>query len=520
MHEMFPAGMSFTATDIVVSVTTLVCFTILYKESEKKSLSLPPGPHRWPVIGSLLSMPSDNNMRETFAEWKQKYGDVVYARVLGQDIVLLNSREAALELLERRSSKYSDRPRLVMASELVGWGDCLAIMRYGERHKRMRKLFHEGLSPKAIEKLGHMIEDEMSRFARKLLETPEDLYRHTRYATNATVLKVTYGYSVKDKCDPILTKAEEAINMFSYVTLPGMWLVDYFPILKYLPWAPFKSKAREWKKLVQECVDMPADFTTEQMVQGKCEPCLISKWFEQADEQPGGKTSEADHFIRWTGTSIYGAATDTTVSSIQTFFLAMIYSPEAQKAAQTEIDHIIGNNRLPKLSDRDSLPYVEAVYKEVLRWQPVAPFAIPHTLEADDDMYHGMRIPGGCVLVPNIWGMSRDPTVYQDPETFKPERFMSTVTHEAELDSQSFIFGFGRRRCPGIHLAQSTLWLAIATVLAVYDITPVLDTDGRPVMPSLKYSQSSISAPNPFQCTITPRTSRTEKIIQDSAIEA
>ncbi|ELU43310.1 cytochrome P450 oxidoreductase OrdA-like, putative [Rhizoctonia solani AG-1 IA] len=454
---MFPAGMSFTATDIVVSVTTLVCFTILYKESQKKSLSLPPGPHQWPVIGSLLSMPSDNNMRETFAEWKHTtlldIGDVVYARVLGQDIVLLNSREAALELLEDADT-----------ANRVGWGDCLAIMRYGERHKRMRKLFHEGLSPKAIES-------------------------GINSATNATVLKVTYGYSVKDKCDPILTKAEEAINMFSYVTLPGMWLVDYFPI------------SREWKKLVQECVDMPADFTTEQMVQGKCEPCLISKWFEQADEQPGGKTSEADHFIRWTGTSIYGAATDT-----------------AQKAAQTEIDHIIGNNRLPKLSDRDSLPYVEAVYKEVLRWQPVAPFAIPHTLEADDDMYHG------CVLVPNIWGMSRDPTVYQDPETFKPERFMSTVTHEAELDSQSFIFGFGRssagRRCPGIHLAQSTLWLAIATVLAVYDITPVLDTDGRPVMPSLKYSQSSISAPNPFQCTITPRTSRTEKIIQDSAIEA
>ncbi|CAE6446237.1 unnamed protein product [Rhizoctonia solani] len=380
------------------------------------------------------------------------------------------------------------------------------------------------MSAKAIENLGYMLEHEMSRFVQKLLEAPEKLHSHARHATNATVFKVTYGYNVKDGYDPILAKAEEAVDMFSYVTLPGTWIVDSIPLLKFLPWAPFKSKAREWQKLVHEFRDMPADFTINQMSQGKYEPSLMSNWFERAEEQPEGRTDEVGLFIKachliWAGASIYGGATDTTISAIQTFFLAMIHYPEVQKIAQAEIDECVGNGRFPRLSDRESLPYVEAVYKEALRWQPVAPFAIPHRLGPEDDVYQGMRIPGGCLVIPNIWGMTRDQTIYQDPEIFKPERFISTPSHEAELDIQTFIFGFGRRRCPGIHLAQSSVWLAIAMVLAVYDISPILGADGQPVMPDLKYSQSTISAPKPFRCTIKPRSLGAEKIIRDSMTE-
>ncbi|CAE6423881.1 unnamed protein product [Rhizoctonia solani] len=508
--------MTLTTTDVTVIVSTLACFAAMYKESKKSTLSLPPGPQRWPIFGSLFSMPGDDDMREKFVEWKHKYGDVVYARVLGQEIVILNSREAAFELLECRSFKYSDRPRLVMANELVGWGNSLATMAYGDRHKRMRKLFHEGMSPKAIQKLDYMLENEMTRFVQNLLEAPEKLHSHARRATNATVFKVTYGYDVKDGYDPILAKAEETVDMFSYVTLPGTWLVDSFPSLKHLPWAPFKSKVQEWQKLVYEFRDMPADFTIDRMARGKHEPSLMSNWFDRAEEQPGGRTDEDDLFIKWAGASIHGGATDTTISAIQTFFLAMIYYPEVQKAAQAEIDRFVGNDRLPKLSDRDSLPYLEAVCKEVLRWQPVAPFAIPHRLGPEDDIYQGMRIPAGCILIPNIWGMSRDPTIYGDPETFKPERFIDTENHEAEFDVQNYIFGFGRRRCPGIALAQSSVWLAVVMVLAVYDITPTLDASGKPIMPDLKYSQSTISAPKPFPCTIKPRSLNAEKLIRDS----
>lgn len=91
-----------------------------------------------------------------------------------------------------------------------------------------------------------------------------------------------------------------------------------------------------------------------------------------------------------------------TVSSIGTFFLAMALNPEVQQKAQDEIDRVIGTSQLPTLADRDRLPYVNAVVKEVFRWHPVVPMGIPHMSTADD-MYDGYYIPKGSLLMPNIW---------------------------------------------------------------------------------------------------------------------
>lgn len=93
---------------------------------------------------------------------------------------------------------------------------------------------------------------------------------------------------------------------------------------------------------------------------------------------------------------------DKTVSAITTFFLAMTLFPEAQKKAQYEIDEVIGRDRLPTLSDRQSLPYVNALVKEVLRWHPVGPMCLPHTT-SQDDVIDGYLIPKGAMILPNIW---------------------------------------------------------------------------------------------------------------------
>lgn len=76
--------------------------------------------------------------------------------------------------------------------------------------------------------------------------------------------------------------------------------------------------------------------------------------------------------------------------------------PEVQKKAQEEIDRVLGTSRIPKVADRASLPYIDAVVKEVLRWHPVAPMGIPH-MSIEDDVWEGYFIPKGSLLMPNIW---------------------------------------------------------------------------------------------------------------------
>jgi cytochrome P450 len=80
----------------------------------------------------------------------------------------------------------------------------------------------------------------------------------------------------------------------------------------------------------------------------------------------------------------------------------MITHRNVQRKAQEELDQVVGRERLPDLEDRKLLPYISALLKEDLRWYPVVPIAVPHSLIADD-MYEGMELPEGSIVTPNIW---------------------------------------------------------------------------------------------------------------------
>ena len=80
----------------------------------------------------------------------------------------------------------------------------------------------------------------------------------------------------------------------------------------------------------------------------------------------------------------------------------MINHPECQRRAQAEIEAVLGKHQLPSFEDEEALPYVTAIVKETLRWQPVTPLAVPHLLTEDDE-YNGYFIPKGAYIIPNVW---------------------------------------------------------------------------------------------------------------------
>jgi len=205
--------------------------------------------------------------------------------------------------------------------------------------------------------------------------------------------------------------------------------------------------------------------------------------------------------IKWSAASLYSGGADTTVSSINTFFLAMSLHPEVQKKAQTEIDTVIGNDRLPSFSDQDHLPYVQSLVKEVFRWNPVAPLGIPHRV-TEDDVYEGYLIPKGAYVIPNIWKFLHDQEVYSNPMEFNPDRFMGV---NAEPDPRTLCFGFGRRVCPGQKLAEASVFISCVMSLAVFNISKGVDESGREIEPTVAYTDGTISHPQPFECTIKPR---------------
>ncbi|KAK7447390.1 hypothetical protein VKT23_014100 [Stygiomarasmius scandens] len=206
--------------------------------------------------------------------------------------------------------------------------------------------------------------------------------------------------------------------------------------------------------------------------------------------------------IKGVAGTAYLAGGDTTYTTLRVFFLVMTLNPQIQKKAQDEIDRVLGMdnkgvNRLPDIEDREKLPFVECVLQETLRFCPVVSMdmghlpGIPHR-SLEDDIYKGMFIPKGSIVFANARGMSLDERIYSEPRIFNPMRFMPV--EKGGKGEPYFIggWGFGRRICPGRHLADTELWLAIATILATLDIRRAKDEDGNEITPELKFSDGII----------------------------
>jgi len=168
---------------------------------------------------------------------------------------------------------------------------------------------------------------------------------------------------------------------------------------------------------------------------------------------------------------------------------------------------VTGQTRLPVLEDRASLPYCDAVFTESLRWGVPVPLGLPHRL-MEDDIYDGIFLPKGSLVFPNIWTILRDETLFPDPHAFNPDRFLTPAVDEAterRRDPRAYVFGFGRRRCPGAHLVESSAWLLIVSMIATLDIGKAMDEHGVQIEPEVVYDNSIFRIPNPFKLAIKPR---------------
>ncbi|KAK7046001.1 hypothetical protein VNI00_006996 [Paramarasmius palmivorus] len=483
----------------------------------RRKSPLPPGPPGLPLVGNVLDMPSGQEWL-TFAEWGKKYGGICSVTLMGQPMIIINSADIMAEL-DKKSSVYSDRPRLEMGGELVGYSKTLVLVPYGDRFRNYRRHISRMIgSPKAVSKFYPMEESEMHKFLKRVAANPDELGQNLRKTSGAIIMKLTYGIEVQEKDDPFVELIEHANDNFNLATAPGAFLVDVFPSLKHIPagfpGGGFHELAEKWAKAFNDMVEVPYAHSRHLMSLGKAPNSFVTSSLENED-----KLSEEEIFeIKHTAASLYGAGADTTVADQHAFFLAMVRHPEVQKKAQAEIDAIVGNDRLPNFSDREHLPYVNALLSEVLRWHSVAPTGVPHRA-TEDGIIGGYLIPKGSIIITNLWYMLNNPEVYPDPSKFDPERFIDMPEKPAQKDPRHACFGFARRICVGMHLAEASLWLCIAMSLAVFDITPAIGEDGKPIIPEHGNTNGTISQPQPFKCTIKPRSEKALALINSDVAQ-
>ncbi|KAA1476674.1 cytochrome P450, partial [Dentipellis sp. KUC8613] len=484
---------SFLAFGLSAAVLIIAFIVSSLRTRKRHALPLPPGPASLPILGNFLSLPTQQPW-VTYANWsKALQSDLISVKAFNQVTLVINSKKLAKELYEGRSAKYSDRPALV-SIELMGWDFNTGLLPYSEKWRARRRLLHQTLHAAAAQEYRPMQREKVHELLYKLHRDPENFEAHISSLGSSVAIAVAYG-DVGGKQDDFIRPAREAIDTLSLMGTPHSVIVNSLPILRHFPgWLPgfgFQVLAQECRKLTADMQNVPWTFVEQAMTDKTATPSMALKILQDLDGTDAGPdlVQAAKDACAVTFASMYPGA-DTTVSAMATAVLGLLLHPEVQHRAQQEIDQVIGGHRLPTYEDRNSLPYVEAIYREALRWYPVAPLSVARAA-FEDDIYGDYFIPKGTSLLANVWAMTRNAEEYPEPESFKPERFL-LPNGTLNDDDMRYVFGFGRRFCSGRHLADATIWLMIASVLSVFHLIPAKDENGKEVPVEVEYTSGLV----------------------------
>ncbi|KIJ70482.1 hypothetical protein HYDPIDRAFT_23584 [Hydnomerulius pinastri MD-312] len=492
-----------------LSLVTLGLYIVKQLYGRKAGPLPPPGPKPIPIIGNLLDMPKEKPW-ETFLEWGKEYGDIVSIDVMGQRVIILNSANHALNLLEKKSTITSHRPVLQMTGEMIGWNKSLVLLQYGDEFNEYRKYLHRALGKTKLQKYHPLIERQVHRFLQRLVDKPEDFFSHIRWNSGAIILGITSGYVVRDEDDPYLKTAETAIHYFSTTSAPGAFLVDPLPILKLLPsWFPgtsFHEVAMKGKESLNEMTDKPYEFVKARMEAGTALPSCTAEHLE-------GKTLsvEAERIGKWCAQTLYSgqlftcevklnnqlklssAGMDTVVATIHAFFLAMALYPEVQRRVQAEIDTVVGQDRLPTPSECDQLRYINAMALELSRWFCVAPLAVAH-VTTEDNFYEGYFIPKVPTFTQThgrCFGTQRYILTPRSSSQSGFYRWTASVPKPTLAVSLSDLADDTVRSALGVAFAEMSIIIQMAMVLSSFDIKKVTE-EGKIITPEYKQTTGTI----------------------------
>ncbi|CAE7145026.1 unnamed protein product [Rhizoctonia solani] len=483
--------------------------------------SLPPSPPKHWFWGNKNLVNQPHRFVPLGTDLKDQLGDIITTTTPFGTFITLNSAELATELLEKHASTTADRPRNTMVQELLGWSRGVALRQHDEWHKKQRRVLASALHATAARSYESQHLDSTLELLRRISRDPKSFQKHISDAIGDFILRLAYGYTPGQN-DALLATIHRA---FSYLAKASAqyFLVNDFPILKYLPaWFPgggFQTFGKEGRKSRDLYANGLFEMVFEQVRHGGAEqPSYASQLLES---KGGANITDTDmELIKWTAASLFTGGSTTTVGLIWSFILMVSLHPETAKLAREEIDVVVGRERVPELKDREKMPYMEALLQEVMRLCPVVPLGLPHSA-TEDIQLGGYRIPKNATINPNIWAMLRDPTHYASPHTFEPSRYLKPTP---DPDPRKYIFGFGRRVCPGLHVANNATWIICAGILSVFELQPGLELlarveqlGGRSSMRMYElFKPYLVYDPLPFSCGFVPRDQAAVELLANS----
>ncbi|XP_063397375.1 cytochrome P450 2J2-like [Mytilus trossulus] len=465
---------------MVVGVGTilvaLIVFLVTYLLMRcRRPSDLPPGPTPLPVLGNLKLI-WGKSLLDVAAALQKKYGDIFSLSIGPYWMVFINRYDALREVFVKHGNTFSDRPDVWYLREVKKKKGLAAGYPWKEQRAFTLNLLRGfGFGTRSMESI---ITEECEKFTELLAETQGKEFAISGVINKAVsnvicsiVLGKRFSYDDKefDKFVKVIT--ETVVNEYT----PK---VNILPVLLHIPKvksrcdhcieqnnlirAWFQKQIDEHKETLKE--DHWRDFIDAYLVQ-------IKKMKRESD------TQFTEENLKYVILDLFSGGTETTSSTIGWAVLCLVNHLEIQEKIRAEMLKNVSSGP-PTLSDRNTLPYCEAVIHEVMRMEPILPMSISHTT-SEDTVVNGYRIPKGAIVVPNLYSVMHDEKVFPDSHKFDPRRFLDS-NGKFHAPEKFLPFSLGKRVCPGEALARNELFLFFTSLVWNFKILP---PDGQPPPP-------------------------------------
>ncbi|KAG1474830.1 hypothetical protein G6F56_000105 [Rhizopus delemar] len=419
----------------------------------------------------------------TVTKWHQELGPIFKIKMGVQTWVFLGEPEVAHEILSVQGGATAGRPQFTFLSKINAPDNRgIAFVDYSKRWKYARSAVLNILSPNTVDGFVDILERETNQVVETMKEHANvygeiDPHSFSRLSSMNIMLAVAFGIKgSKTVEDPFYKKAMKLLEQTVEFSSMAHDYTTLLPSLKFLD-IIFKKEKR--------MVDFRDQEYHPFIVQ------LIERALKSSDDSLAKKVDKLKEEYQFDDLSVISfmsevlaAGIDTTANSISWFFAILCNYPEHQKRIFEELKEFTKKyNRQPLFTDKEELPFLIAFMKEGTRFRPAGHFGLPHKALQD-----------GSILVANLHTLHLDSRCFPDPERFLPERFLGDTR---SMDSASkgsfktrdhFTFGWGRRICPGIYLAENEIFMIITRVLTKFSVEPALSSNGEKLYPDLNDS--------------------------------
>ncbi|KAF2302137.1 hypothetical protein GH714_032901 [Hevea brasiliensis] len=391
-------------------------------------------------------------MYRTLQNLAQEYGPIFSLRFGCRLVVVVSSSSAVEECFTKNDVILANRPKFLAGKHIAYNNTTIAQSSYGDHWRNLRRIVAiEIFSTARLNKSLTIRKDEIKRLITKLSQRSlqdfakvelKSLFKELTF--NITVRMIAgkryYGEDVSDE-EEARRFRELMVEVVSYIgaSNPG----DFLPILNWIDGGRFEKKLKSFGKRTDEFAQRLIDEHRSKKNNLESMNTMIDHLLSSQESEPDYHTDET---IKGLVLNLLFAGTDTSAVTLEWVMSNLLNHPNTLRKARDEIDNQVGQECLLDELHLSTLPYLQKIIVETLRLYPAAPLLLPH-VSSDNCSIGGYDLPRDTMVLVNAWAIHRDPSLWDDPLSFKPERFDNG---EGDGDGFKLIpFGLGRRACPG-----------------------------------------------------------------------